>query len=106
MDHVVKVHCYFKKSSILPGKERTSWIYSCDAQGGVCRSCKFRVPGRGSLGHVHISSNALFLWNLLLFSQAWRGLSECTGMMIKEGFVGVVDFVTPGAGVLCLGVTE
>ena len=62
----------------------------------------FVSPGGGLLlGHFHISQNALFLWNLLLFSWAWRGQGECTGMMIREGFAGVVEFVTPGAGVLC-----
>ena len=50
---------------------------------------------------IAYAENALFLWNLLLFSRAWSRRGECTGMMIREGIAGVVDFVKPGAGVLC-----
>ena len=42
--------------------------------------------------------NALFLWNLLLLSRAWSEQGECTGMMIREGSAGVVEFVTNGRG--------
>ena len=49
---------------------------------------------------IAYGKNALFLWNFLLFSRAWSGQGECTGLIIREGSAGVMDFVTPGVGVL------
>ena len=62
-------------------------------EAGVLVHCPYKLIAYGE--------NALFLWNLLLLSRAWSGQGECTGMMIREGSAGVVDFMKPGTGVLC-----
>ena len=46
-----------------------------------------------------------FLKNLLLFSQALIRQTKYVVMMTKEGFTKIVNFMTPGAGVLVLGRT-
>ena len=42
--------------------------------------------------------NALFLWNLLLFTRAQKGQTGNIVVMRREGSAGVVNFVTPGRG--------
>ena len=44
-----------------------------------------------------------FLKNLLLYSQALIRQTKYVVMMIKEGSTKIVNFMTPGAGVLVLG---
>ena len=44
-----------------------------------------------------------FLKNLLLYSGAWFKQTKCIVMMTKEGYTKIVNFMTPGAGVLGLG---
>ena len=44
-----------------------------------------------------------FLKNLLLYSGAWFRQTKCIVMMTKEGSTKIVNFMTPGAGVLVLG---
>ena len=69
----------------------------------------FMNPGAGVLvlGHGHISHIVKLLYffnNLLLYSHA--GIDQTTKyvvMMTKEGFTKIINFMTPGAGVLVLG---
>ena len=55
--------------------------YSCGSAGVV----NFMAPGRGFFGGacpcklIVYGENALFLWNLILFSQAWRGWFDDQG---------------------------
>ena len=51
-----------------------------------------------SMKLIVYGENELFLWNLILFSQASSRQGECTGMMIREGSARVVEFVTPWRG--------
>ena len=44
-----------------------------------------------------------FLKNLLLYSQALIRQTKYVVMMTKEGCTKIVNFMTPGAGVLVLG---
>ena len=44
-----------------------------------------------------------FLKNLLLYSGAWFRQTKCIVIMTKEGSTKIVNFMTPGAGVLVLG---
>ena len=54
------------------------------------------VLGRGHINHI--------VKNLLLFSQLKIEIrqTKCVVMMTKEGFTKIVNFMTPGAGVLAL----
>ena len=66
------------------------------------------TPGAGVLvlgrGHIsHIVKLHYFFENLLLYSQAQIRLSKYVVMMTKEGSTKIVNFMTPGAGVLVLG---
>ena len=59
------------------------------------------------LGHGHISHIVkmhFFFKNVLLYSQAWIRQTKYVIMMTKEGSTKIVDFMTPRAGVLMLGV--
>ena len=59
------------------------------------------------LGHGHISHIVkmhFFFKNVLLYSQAWIRQTKYVVMMTKEGSTKIVDFMTPRAGVLMLGV--
>ena len=60
--------------------------------------------GRDSCGRAwpykSYSENALFLKNLLLYSQAWIRQTKYIVMMTKEGSTQIMNFMTPGAGVL------
>ena len=44
-----------------------------------------------------------FFKNLLLYSGAWFRQTKYIEMMTKEGSTKIVNFMTPGAGVLALG---
>ena len=44
-----------------------------------------------------------FFKNLLFYSVAWFRQTKCIVMMTKEGSSKIVNFMTPGAGVLMLG---
>ena len=68
----------------------------------------FMTPGAGVLvlgrGHIrHIVKMHYFFKNLLLYSQALTRQTKYTAMMTKEGSTKIVNFMTPGAGVLVLG---
>ena len=41
--------------------------------------------------------------NLLLYSGVWFRQTKCIGMIIKDGYTKIVNFMTPGEGVLLLG---
>ena len=43
-----------------------------------------------------------FFKNLLLYSGAWFRQTKCIVMMTKEGSIKIINFMTPGAGVLVL----
>ena len=51
----------------------------------------------------YIENASFLLKNQLLYSQAQIKQSKYIIMMIKKGFSKVVNFMTPGAGVLVLG---
>ena len=44
-----------------------------------------------------------FLKNLLLYSGAWFRQTNIVVMRTKEGSTKIINFMTPGAGVLVLG---
>ena len=44
-----------------------------------------------------------FFKNLFLYSGAWFRQNECIVMIAKEGSTKIVNFMTPGSGVLLLG---
>ena len=44
-----------------------------------------------------------FFKNLFLFSQAKNRQNKCIVIMAKEGYIKIVNFITPGIGFLCLG---
>ena len=63
----------------------------------------FKTPiPRGSNFGVK-SVKFYFLKSLLLYSGAWLRQTKCIVMMAKEGSTKIVNFMTPGAGVLVLG---
>ena len=50
------------------------------------------------------SVKLIYFFKILLFySGAWSIQSNCIVMMTKEGSIKIVNFMTPGAGVLVLG---
>ena len=64
--HIVKMHIFFEKCSLLRGKDQTNYVYSNDVQGRVYQNYKFHDPrGRGSCARAlpckSYSENALFL---------------------------------------------
>ena len=59
------------------------------------------VQGRGNISYV--VKMHYFFKNLRLYSQAYNRQTKCKVMMTKEGFIKIVNFMTPGAGVLVLG---
>ena len=66
------------------------------------------TPGAGvlMLGHGHISHIVklhYFFKNILLYSKALIRQTKYLVMMNKEGSTKIVNFMTPGAGVLVLG---
>ena len=68
----------------------------------------FLTPGAGvfvqGCGHIsHIVKMHYFFKNLLLYSQAQIRQTKYIVMMTKEGSIKIVNFMTPGAGVLALG---
>ena len=58
------------------------------------------IPRGGNLG-VKSVKFMYFLKDLLLYSRAWFRQTKCIIMMIKERSNKIVNFMTPGAGVLC-----
>ena len=64
----------------------------------------FMTPGPGFLmlrcGHMSYGENALFFFNLLLYSQAKIRQTKFIVMMTKEGSHTIVTFMTPGQGFL------
>ena len=65
----------------------------------------FMTPGAGVLvqgcGHIsHIVKLHYFFKNLLLYSQALIRQTKYVVMMTKEGSTKIVNFMTPGTGVL------
>ena len=58
--------------------------------------------GRGRISHI--MKMHYFFKNLLLYSQALIRQTKYVVMMTKEGSTKIVNFMTPGAGVLVQGV--
>ena len=72
------------------------------------RIVKFMTPGAGALvqgrGNIsYVVKMHYFFKNLRLYSQAYNRQTKCKVMMTKEGFIKIVNFMTPGAGVLVQG---
>ena len=66
----------------------------------------FMTPGAGFLllgrGHIsYIVKMYYVLKNLLLFSKAYNRQRKYIVMMTKKGSTKIVNFITPGARVLC-----
>ena len=66
------------------------------------------TPGAGVLvqerGHIsHIVKMHYFFKNILLHSQAYIRQTKNVVMMTEEGSPRIVNFMTPGVGVLVLG---
>ena len=75
---------------------------------GSTKIVNFMTPMAGVLvlgcGHIsHIEKMHYFFKNLLLNSQALIRQTKYVVMMTKEGSTKIVNFMTPGAGVLVLG---
>ena len=61
------------------------------------------VLGRGHISHTCIVKMHHFFKNLLLYSQAYIRQTNYVVMITKEGSTKIVNFMTPGAGVLVQG---
>ena len=79
-------------------------------QGKDTRNCKFHYPppnggGVGGGGNQGVKSEKLiyFVKNLLFYSDAWFIKTKCIVMMTKKGSTKIINFMTPGAGVLVQG---
>ena len=75
---------------------------------GSIKIVNFMTPGAGVLalgcGHIsHIVKMHYFFKNLLLYSGTWFRQTKCIVIMTKEGSTKIVNFMTPGTGVLVLG---
>ena len=60
------------------------------------------TPRGGNFG-VKSVKLMYFLKNLLLYSETWFKQTKYVVTMTKEGSTKIVNFMTPGAGVLVLG---
>ena len=107
--HIVKMHYFFKNlllysqamtrktdSIVIMPKERSTKIVN------------FMITRAGILvlesGQIsHIVKMHQFFKNLLLFTQAQIRQTESIVMMTKKESTKIVNFMTPGAGVLVLG---
>ena len=71
---------------------------------GSTKILTFMTPGAGVLvlGLRHLKMH-YFFENLLLYSGARFRPTKCIVMMTKEVSTKIVNFMTPGAGVLVLG---
>ena len=75
-------------------------MYSNDDKRRVYQNCKFHDPrGRGSSARAWPCKS--YYENL--YSQALIRQTKYIVMMTKEGSTKIVNFMTPGAGVLVLG---
>ena len=75
---------------------------------GSTKTVNFMTLGAGVLvqgcGHIsYIVKMHYFFKNLLLYTQAYIRQTKYVVMMTKKGSTKVVNFMTPGAGVLVLG---
>ena len=61
------------------------------------------LPPRGGNFGVKNVKLMYFFKNLLLYPSAWFRQTKYIVMMTKEGSTKIVNFMTPGAGVLVLG---
>ena len=59
------------------------------------------VKGRGHIGHI--AKLHYFFKNLLLYCQVLIRQIKYAVIMTKEGSTKIINFITPGAGVLVLG---
>ena len=59
-------------------------------------------PRRGNFG-VKCVKLMYFFKSLLLYSGAWFRQTKCIVMITREGSTKIVNFMSPGAGVLLLG---
>ena len=77
---------------------------------GSTKIVNFMTPRTGVLvlGHgqiSHIVKNALFLKNLILYSQAQNRQTKFMIVMTEEWVTKIVNFMTPG-GFLCWGMVK
>ena len=75
---------------------------------GSTKNINFKTPRAGVLvlgcSHIsHIVKVYYFFKNLLLYSHAYIRQTKYIVIMTKEGSTKIVNFMTPGAGVLVLG---
>ena len=75
---------------------------------GSTKIVNFMTPGAGVLvlgcGHLsHLVKMHYFFKNLLLYSQAYIRQTKYIVLINKKGSTKIVNFMTPGAGVLVLG---
>ena len=100
---------YFLKNLLLYSQaliRQTKYVLMMTKEGST-KIVNFMTPGAGVLvlgcGHIsHIVKMHYFFKNLLLNSQAQIRQTKQVVMMTKEGSNKIVNFMTPGAGVLVL----
>ena len=99
---------YILKSSLLSGIEQTKWVHSYDDRGRVYyQYYKFHDPfGRGSCAMVWpdklFSEMHYFYDNILLYPGAWFRQTKRIVVMTEEESTNIVNFFTPGVGLLVL----
>ena len=109
ISHMVKMHHFFK-NLLLKSKaqiRQTKYVLMMTKE-GTTKIVNFMTPGPGVLvlgcGHKsHIVKLHYFFKNFLLYSQAQIRQTKYVVMMTKEGSTKIVNFMTPGAGVLVQG---
>ena len=87
--------------------DQTNEVLAIMTKEGSAKNVNFMTPGEGVFelgrGHVsHVVKMHYFFKNLLLYSQALIRQTKYVLMMNKEGSTKIVNFMTPGAGVLVL----
>ena len=106
---MIKLLYLFKRpSSLLPGIDQTNQVCSNDDQGRVYQNCKFHDPrGRGSYARAwpykSFSENALFLLKSTSLFPGIDQTNQVCSNYVQVRVYQIVNFKTPGAGVLMLG---
>ena len=112
LSHIMKIHYFFKNlllySQAMQLKIRQTKYLVIMTTGRSTKIVNFMTPGAGVLmlgrGHLsHIMKMHYFFKNLLLYFQAQIRPTKYKVMMTKEGSTKIINFMTPGAGVLVLG---
>ena len=113
ISYIVKMHYFLKHLLFYSGawSIQTKCIILMSKEGSTCTKIEnFMTPPAGVFvlgrGHAsHILKMHYFLKNLLLFSQAQNRQSKyIVNIMSKEASTKIVNLITPGVGVLVLGV--